>query len=1300
MTDKRELKREQEIAAHTLDRHVSVTAGPGSGKTTVLVERYLHILRENKNLGIDQIVAITFTKRAANEMRERLRKELDLILDSCDSKERARWMRYKRTLDGAIISTIHTFCTRLLREFPVEAGVDPQFLQLDQHDAAILLEAAVEETLTEMISSEREKISELALGFGRGKLAAALVQLYNDVRGQGLTLNELEKQTATNHALNEAHQEALASLDQTMNEFIRFPRLSPAAEQKRGYARRHWSTLRSLLHADKPLTGEYSAAIDTFRLEARPSKGTAIGSIVERLDLQLWGEKKGTIGLVPQLRFDLIAKEYALELVKVLAKVEKRYSTKKNNLAALDFEDLQLRALELLDHGAVLARATQRYRFFLVDEFQDTNSVQRELMHKLALRTTASHANLFIVGDRKQSIYGFRGADVDVFQQTTRALVEAGGTEQPLHLNFRSQPPLIKFFNRLFVHLFQSPEGVDDDELSELGFVEFEQSTEQRSLKDEPPLVELLIDTKALDEDDPRARRDAAERDAAQVAQRIISLVETNDLQKRFDFRDIALLFRAMTDVNVYESVFRNHNIPFQTIQGKGFYDRDEISDLIQLLRFLDNKTDELALAAILRSPLGGVSDNALLALRCAPRLTEIDNESSLRRFSQPRRLLYAVRRHQEIAYIDESDHAQLDRVSELLTKLIDRRNHYPIADLLRFAVEQSEYMTVIAANFDGAQRLANVRKLFTLAERFERSGAHLVRDFVRYVEEFEAIGSREGEGQIDDSANAVRLMTIHQAKGLEFKVVFVPNLHHRSMRAQEHWFALDRYRGLTVKIPDGRGKQVAGLALEKFRERARLREQAESVRLLYVAATRAEDRLVLSGVTDTLDKLNGAPDNWLKLIWQKLKLQVSGTSLVELGDEAQLAVTLNLAEQSVTPVSSGPATEQSAAELPASLTTAFRLLTPISGESRKTDRFSVTQLINYQRCNRQYYFDRVLHVPSADEMAVWNNAEAPEPPANLTATLKGAVIHRFCETYQTGDNAEEKLRQSFTEVVNARRAQLADRLLDINIEQAITDLWPLAQNYLSSNLFQRIEGLRTIAGGIHHGIPSGEPGIWSELSFRLRRPAGFITGTIDKLLIAPHSKGTGFEIEIVDFKTNRMTQPKQQIKIAYPSSEPGSPTPSPVKTRRKTQSPPNQIVFDFSMPVIPSTQSANASVRVNLTEQVAALADDYSLQMQSYALAVRQLLPKVAADAPITATLHFLQPNIEHHLSPELLTEAASGQALDDAMLRLVHSVSPHEFPVIPEIHCRTCNFLDACYAGRQWLRNQRRSPITTRDN
>src|SRR3984893_15674459 len=217
--EERKLEPEQAAAAYEIKKHISVTAGPGSGKTTVLVERYLHILREHK-LSIDQIVAITFTNRAANEMRERLRDRLNHILKKAAGKERQRWLDYKRTLDGAVITTIHGFCARLLREFPVEARVDPQFLLLDEHRAAMLLESVVEEALTEFISSGHVEISRLTLGVGRGRLASALAQLYRAVRGQGLSPEDLALKAAQSHATEEDHARATGELSRAIDDFL------------------------------------------------------------------------------------------------------------------------------------------------------------------------------------------------------------------------------------------------------------------------------------------------------------------------------------------------------------------------------------------------------------------------------------------------------------------------------------------------------------------------------------------------------------------------------------------------------------------------------------------------------------------------------------------------------------------------------------------------------------------------------------------------------------------------------------------------------------------------------------------------------------------------------------------------------------------------------------------------------------------------------------------------------------------------------------------------------------------------
>src|SRR5258707_12401750 len=215
----RELRPEQKTAAHTLDRHLSVTAGPGAGKTFVLVERYLEILRTQK-VSVDNIVAITFTNRAANEMRERVRTTIDGLLRTTAGDDRNRWLRHKRALEGAVITTIHGLCSRLLHEFPVEANIDPQFVLLDEHQAVMLLEAVVEETLADAIHHGNEKIIQLAQGTGRAALAAALAELHRKYRGEGVSLDQIEKLTVRNHASEIDYFRALKELDIYLTELL------------------------------------------------------------------------------------------------------------------------------------------------------------------------------------------------------------------------------------------------------------------------------------------------------------------------------------------------------------------------------------------------------------------------------------------------------------------------------------------------------------------------------------------------------------------------------------------------------------------------------------------------------------------------------------------------------------------------------------------------------------------------------------------------------------------------------------------------------------------------------------------------------------------------------------------------------------------------------------------------------------------------------------------------------------------------------------------------------------------------
>lgn len=1270
-TKTRALEPEQQQAAHTLDQHVSVTAGPGAGKTTVLVERYLNIL-QTQEVSVDQIVAITFTNRAANEMRLRLRQELDSLLWSSSHFERARWLRHKRTLDGAIITTIHGFCARLLREFPVEADIDPQFTLLDAHQSSMLEETIAEESLNAHLGANHQAINELAASIGRARLARGLIDIYRSMRNQGLSVRQLADLTDKTHKTIADYQAEIDKTVSRIREFIQLRGLTQNVQTKQREVSNRWPGLLEMLQSspDSRMPAEICEAIEEFREQARPTAHPKIRELIEPLDKLIW--EKGLRGSVPQILFDLHARKYTEELLEVVALIERRLDEEKRRKSALDFDDLQLRAIRLVEeHPEVLRRTSTRYRFFLVDEFQDTNGLQRDLLTSLALGATppkepdpgrrpGTRANLFIVGDRKQSIYGFRGADVDVFREMTEHMLTWNGVALLLNRNFRSQPPLIRFFNFLFGRVFDHDSTLASNELNELGYVEYEPGKAAREIEDPSPVAELLIDLRPDDRPtDPWHDEPPRVRDAAQLAVHINSMVGTREIStgeqepRRLAYGDIALLFRAMTEVHIYESAFRRAGIPYVTIEGKGFYAREEIDDFVQLLRFLDNKTDEVALAAVLRSPLCGLSDDTLLALRCAPLRPGVDDQKRLRKHNGVRALLSAVHLHELIEFIEDSEHDALKRASELLVELVRKSQRMGISELLRFAVEVTEYRSVAAATFDGAQRLANLDKLFVLAERFARSGSFLIRDFVRFVLDFEEAGGRESEGQIDDSADAVRLMSIHQSKGLEFPVVIIPDLHRQPDNRRE-WWALDRHRGLTVKVPDGRGRLVWGSTFSTFSERSKHRENFESMRLLYVAATRAQERLILSGAAKDLTSLR---NSWLGWVCKAFGVTSKATDMVSPADGVDLQVLLNRLDQA--PKS---AEKLYAAVIESDLVPPddqrFPLLDSIPSEhTNALHRFSVTQLLNYQRCPRQYYFDRVLHAPGDDEVSVWNDAEAPEPPANITATLRGAVMHRFCEKLSDGDDVYDSLARSFAEVLAQRSAELGDRITEIDSEKALRNLLPLAKNYSASKVRERIE-LARAAPGIDEMPNRTLIGVHSEQRFRLRRPLGILTGTIDKLLVLPISNKRGVSAEIIDFKTNRFAR-----------RTPGANVPGKA-----------QLSFEFLNPSDDRQIDRDLLIQAEIEEA----ASDYRVQMQAYALAARDLIPDVES---VRVTLHFLDPDVEVCLPDDLLEREVCAAAIDETMMALVSSSLPESFPATPADHCTTCNFVELCGPGRQWL-------------
>jgi ATP-dependent exoDNAse (exonuclease V) beta subunit len=569
--------------------------------------------------------------------------------------------------------------------------------------------------------------------------------------------------------------------------------------------------------------------------------------------------------------------------------------------------------------------------------------------------------------------------------------------------------------------------------------------------------------------------------------------------------------------------------------------------------------------------------------------------------------------------------------------------------------VKQAEYLPVIAGSYDGGLRVANVEKLINLSEQFARSGAFTVRDFVRFVNDFEKRGGREGEGSLDESIDAVTLMTVHQSKGQEFHVVVLPELH-RVQRSNSDIFLLDRHRGLTLKVPDGRGGALAGLAFSSFRERAALRERFEGMRVLYVAATRAKDLLILSGSTDDLTKLGKADNTWLSWIWNALvdTHEFSGSEdLVVNGAHVRLQI--NPFDPATVPMphppEQNPGSEVELYDTSKPVEDYFPLLKPLMPEDTGSSRqFNVTDLVLFDICPRQYYLQRVLRAadPGSGAAAI---GEAESAPFSIAAMLKGSIIHRFCETYRQGDKLEACLESSLDYVLRQRRGDFELEMIEVDRSTVLRALRPLALNYSRSQVFERIESERTAL--LNRDAGNGY-GVFSEKPFILRRLHGLLKGTIDKLIVSPSSTGSGVDVEIIDFKTNR-------IDVSFESETSESNFDS-------------DGLLPFELPHKPS----KAELVKNRVEELARL---YVLQMQCYALAVRLLIPEINE---FKATLHFLDKDQEYHVASSQLEISVCEAAIDRIMTMLNRKMNFEDFVPHTGGHCRRCGYLAVCPSGR----------------
>ena len=756
----------QQVTAVEAGGEVFVSAGAGTGKTAVLVERVVRAVCD-RGLDVDSILVITYTRRAAGELRTRIRAAL---------AERGRH-DLARELDGAWISTIHGFCARLLRAYPLAAGLDPRFRELDEAQAAVLRSEAFGTALAEFCAGDDPQRLELLATYGSDRLRRMLTSVYETLRAAGRELDL-----------------AIASR----------PELSERMEELRAAA--------TLLAADPQATeAQQRTAADLLEhlaRDQRPDRLMNLTGFKARGDrAAAYGE---ALGAVEQAALDEAAARDRALLQELLTQFAARYAQAKARESALDFADLQLEARDLLlSQPDLREREQARFRSILVDEFQDTNRLQTEIVDLLRTPET----ELFFVGDEFQSIYGFRHADVQVFRERREAV------EQPLSLtlNYRSRPEVLAAVNELFGPDF----GGEFQELA--AAAEFPDPVFGH------PVELLVTDKESYKDSGVHWRRG----EARAVARRVRELVDGGAATPG----EIVLLFAAGTDAEWYEDELRRAGLPTYRATGKGYFGQQQVVDLLMYLRLLQNRYDDMALASVLASPFVGVSNDALALLRRVA----------------SRRPLYSGLEHSLPPGLAERDERLMRAFRQRYDRLVETMPRLSLERLCEHVVAEHDYDLAVLARWDGRRRYANLRKLARLARSYEELRGPDVDGFVRFVAEQEAVGARELEAVAEEEgADAVRLLTIHAAKGLEFKVVIVADAgRDRVPPSPDEILALPDGRfGFRVADPVT-AKRRGAFDYEAVKEARQEAERAERLRLYYVAMTRAKERLIVSGSVD-----------------------------------------------------------------------------------------------------------------------------------------------------------------------------------------------------------------------------------------------------------------------------------------------------------------------------------------------------------------------------------------------------------------------------------------------------------------
>jgi ATP-dependent helicase/nuclease subunit A len=843
------LTEQQQKAVETIDKHVLVCAGAGSGKTHVLIERFIEILKKNENVSVAHLVAVTFTRKAAVEMRNRLKAKFKQLVDE-DSDNAERWQSCLGEVDGARIGTIHSLCEFIIKSFPVEADIDPQFEVLDDLAQAELLSESIDHAFREVIAgaaTEQKLFQDFDLDIIRQLVIQGIKGSLRFTESlNNFPLSDPPKLALhIDHHIRRARKICLAQLIQNAEWQQNVPRIETAElppgnklETFRKECLESARVVESLTQGGKPADELVDAAWNAICTIASQSPRTTGGPDGKSLRDLMKCVRELCKGFAERISPTLASSDQdALRCISALVALIQRtmniYEERKRADLLLDFNDLIALAFGALkrENSAAAKFFNENTHTLLVDEFQDTNTVQSDLLALIA----GNKAKYFLIGDDKQSIYRFQGADVSTFNTWRRRF---DSTDEAITLSlsdsFRSHPELVAFVNIVFAALMID---AGDDESHRAVFERLKAArTDADTGRIEMLVCQPGFEAAENDPDAPRRLESQAVADWIQnkIAQKCTIYDKHQGVQREVALGDFAVLVPRNSDFAYFERAMSDRSMPYVVVSGKGYLDRQEILDLENLMRFLASPRDNHALVATLRSPIFALSDDLL---------HKISTDGGTHHNDSLWRKMRAYERRTEASV------TVLSRAVALLENFLVQSKLLPLSALVRTIVLQTHYDLILLTVPNGLQRSRNVWKLVALAADKEQCSCG---EFAEMLARMREVGVKLSDAPTDDS-NAVKLMTIHASKGLEFPYVALPVLSARNAVKSDRLMFHKDY-GLSFNTARTEEDETPTW-LQACKVLDEDMELAEKKRLFYVAMTRARDSLGLFVQSEGGDK-------------------------------------------------------------------------------------------------------------------------------------------------------------------------------------------------------------------------------------------------------------------------------------------------------------------------------------------------------------------------------------------------------------------------------------------------------------